>query len=448
MITLTILTFLLTIIIILWRPKGLNEAIPATCGALLIILIGSVSIADLIDIGKNVSGPAVTIIATVVMAIVLESFGFFVWAAEGLAVRAKGSGIKLFWYVNILCFLMTVFFNNDGSILITTPILLLLLKQLGLKNHQKIPFLLSGALIATASSAPIGVSNIVNLIALKIVNMDLYKHTELMFVPAMVGLILFSILIYTLVKQEIPRTIPILTQQNWDIDRNHLIHPLKGQPTSAVDQSKRRKMMRNLLLFVFCIRISLFVGSYFGIPESIVAVVGSIVLLGWRWVYLQISPIDMVKKTPWHIFIFAFSMYVLVFGLHNIGLTHLLIEGIQPIAASSVLNASLAMGAVVTFLSTFFNNHPALMVGTIALTSMELDPLALKVTYLASVIGSDFGALLLPIGTLASLIWFSILRQHKVKIEWKEYVRVTIIAVPITLIVTLICLYYWVILIY
>ena len=110
--------------------------------------------------------------ATIVMAIVLESFGFFNWVAEKLAEKAKGSGIRLFWYVNLLCFLMTLFFNNDGSILITTPILVMLLNNMGLKNHQKIPYLLSGALIATASSAPIGVSNIVNLIALKIVHMS------------------------------------------------------------------------------------------------------------------------------------------------------------------------------------------------------------------------------------------------------------------------------------
>lgn len=101
-ITLTILIFVLTIIVILWGPKGLNEAIPATFGAIGVILIGSVSYVDLLDIGIKVSGPAITIMSTLVMAIVLESFGFFSWAAEGLATRAKGSGVRLFWYVNLL----------------------------------------------------------------------------------------------------------------------------------------------------------------------------------------------------------------------------------------------------------------------------------------------------------------------------------------------------------
>ena len=89
---------------------------------------------------------------------------------------------------------MTLLFNNDGSILITTPILILLLKNMQLKPHQQIPYLLSGALIATASSAPIGVSNIVNLIALEIVDMSLWMHTAMMFVPATLGLLFMSYL--------------------------------------------------------------------------------------------------------------------------------------------------------------------------------------------------------------------------------------------------------------
>lgn len=128
-------------IFIFWRPKGLNEAIPATFGALMVLLCGSVSLADLGEIGTKVTGASVTILATMIMAIALESFGFFYWVAAKLLQQSKGSGIKLFWLTNLLCFLMTIFLNNDGSILITTPILLLVLKYLGLKKHQKAPYL-------------------------------------------------------------------------------------------------------------------------------------------------------------------------------------------------------------------------------------------------------------------------------------------------------------------
>jgi arsenical pump membrane protein len=101
------------------------------------------------------------------------------------------------------------------------------------------------------------------------------------------------------------------------------------------------------------------------------------------------------------------------------------------------------MGVLVSVLSNLFNNHPALMVGTITLTSMGLDPLTLKVSYLASVIGSDVGSLLLPIGTLATLLWMHIINKGKVKITWGEYLKVTAITIPITVIFTLVILSYW-----
>lgn len=440
MVLLTNLTFLTSLGFILWRPKGMNEAIPATIGALVIILIGSVSFHDLGVIAGTVTDAAITILATIVMAIVLESFGFFHWVAEKLAELAKGSGIRLFWYVNLLSFLMTLFFNNDGSILITTPILVMLLNNMGLKNHQKIPYLLSGALIATASSAPIGVSNIVNLIALKIVDMDLYLHTAMMFVPATLGLLFLTWLLFLRLKKHLPRKIPTnvtgLTLPSY--------HPLKPEVRRQSSNKARAKLMRNILLFVFAVRCSLFVASYLNIPISIMAIIGSLVLLGWRWAKLNISPADMLRKTPWNIILFAFSMYVIIYGLNNIGLTDLLTQIMEPLMSGSLLLASILMGGLLSILSNIFNNHPALMVGTLTLTNMDLSSLELKVAYLASVIGSDMGSLLFPIGTLATLMWMHIIRKGGVKFSWWKYILVTISVIPIATLFTLILLYFWV----
>ncbi|WP_054956828.1 ArsB/NhaD family transporter [Paenibacillus dakarensis] len=442
-ITITIAAFLIAMTLILWRPSGLNESVPATTGAVLVILSGTVTISDLETITTTISSAAITIIATIVMAIILESFGFFNWAAEGLAARARGSGIRLFWYVNLMCFLMTLFFNNDGSILITTPILLILLQKLGLKNHEKIPYLLSGALIATASSAPIGVSNIVNLIALEIVGMDLYMHTLMMFVPATLGLLFLLFLLFLCFYRQLPRTLSTTGKHK---HRRHEPgkHPLLSSPPSPLIASDQNKFMRNVLLFVLSVRVSLFAASYAGIPIELVATLGSVIMLAWRWSALKIPPTDMIKKTPWHILVFAFSMYVMIYGLNNIGLTRWLIHVFEPIVASDLLNASLLMGGLLSLMSILFNNHPALMVGTMTLTQMDLDPLTLKISYLASVIGSDIGSLLIPMGTLASLIWLHILKQHHVKIKWSDYIKVTILTIPPALLFTLTALAFWV----
>ncbi|MEC0372980.1 arsenic transporter [Paenibacillus chibensis] len=435
MVLITVCSFLLTIGFIFWRPQ-VNEAIPVTIGAILVLLSGSVSLADLVQITQTISGAAVTIMATIVMAIVLESFGFFHWATDLLTAKARGSGIRLFWLTNVFCFMMTLFVNNDGSILITTPILLMMLKNMGLKNHQKIPYLISGAIIATASSAPIGVSNIVNLIALKIVHMDLYMHTAMMFIPATLGLALLTGLLFLMFYRTLPQKLPPTARWNLKPGQHPLQRPLEPEYS--------KKFMRNILIFVLCVRISLFVASFLQFPVSYMAVIGSVLLLGWRWYQLKIPPLDMMKKTPWYIFIFAFSMYVIIYGLNNIGLTDWLIRALQPIVSGSLLYASVLMGGLISVLSNIFNNHPALMVGTITLTHMGLDPLTLKISYLASVIGSDIGSLLLPIGTLATLMWLHIVRKGGVHIKWSQYLKVTIVVIPITVLFTLVILSYWV----
>ena len=429
-------------VLIFWRPKGINEAIPATIGAILILLCGSVSLADIGDIGSKVTGAAVTIMATLVMAIALESIGFFHWVAMKLLEATKGSGLRLFWLSNFLCFLMTLFLNNDGSILITTPILIMILKQIGLNDQQKLPYLISGALIATASSAPIGVSNIVNLIALKIIGMDLYLHTMMMFVPGTLGLLFLSTLLFLILYKKLPKKISLI---NKPLDNSQLIplNSLESQSNQNIAK-KQTKLMFSFLAFIFLVRISLFVASYLDISVSLVAVLSSVILLVWRWILVKISPLDLLKKTPWHIFIFAFTMYVIVYGLQNIGLTDLLVNYLKPMVSDNLFNASIIMGFTLSVLSNIFNNHPALMIGTLSLTQMGLDPITMKTIYLANIIGSDMGSLLLPTGTLATLIWMHILRQNKVKVSWMEYLKVTVLVIPVTVIFTLTILYFWV----
>jgi arsenical pump membrane protein len=444
----TICTFVFSMIFIFWRPKGLNEAIPATLGAIVVILSGSVTFTDLQTISTTVGGAAITIISTIIMAIVFESFGFFQWIAEYIYSKSLGSGVRLFWYVILLCFGMTLFFNNDGSILITTPILLLLLERFELKPHQKIPYLLSGALVATASSAPIGVSNIVNLISLKIVGMSLYLYTAMLFVPAILGLLVMVMLLFVYFYNDFP---PLLAKAKQGSRITIRSHPLK-EPLVSRDSSDTRsspkynqaKFMRNLFLYVLAVRLSLFVASYFGIPVELAAVCGSILLLIWRWYVLRIGPSDIVKKTPWHILVFAFGMYVIIFGLHKIGLTSYLIFYLKPYVSTSLFHASIFMGVLVSIMSSLFNNHPALMIGTLTITNMGLNPTLLKTAYLANVIGSDIGSLLLPIGTLATLIWMYKLKLAHVKIKWSSYVKVTLLVIPITVTVTLLLLYLWI----
>ena len=181
-----------------------------------------------------------------------------------------------------------------------------------LKPYQQIPYLLSGALIATASSAPIGVSNIVNLIALEIVGMSLWMHTAMMFVPAFLGLVFMSYVMYIVLRKKLPNTLPTSIT---DIEESFFtknFHPLKTK-ISVETKNKRSKFMVKILVYVFVMRCLLFVASYANIPIEIVAVLGSVVLLMWRWYHLRTNPDRHYKKDS-----LAYSNFCFLHVRHNL----------------------------------------------------------------------------------------------------------------------------------
>ncbi|MEO2215091.1 arsenic transporter [Paenibacillus amylolyticus] len=436
---LTFGVFIITVIFLMWRPGGLNESIPTSLGALLLILTGVSSYAHIVGIFGIVSGAAVTILSTIVMSIILDSIGFFRWIALNMIEKARGSGFRLFWLILLLCFLMTIFFNNDGSILITTPIIIRICSILRLKMHQQLPYLISGALIATASSAPIGLSNLANLIALQMVGLNLNTYTQMMFVPSMLAIMVMTVLLFYYFRRSIPKVIhhfPISLQSS----SGSGYHPLQ---TTESENKVDWWLFRVCIGIVVFIRAGYFLAEQVGIRMEVVAITGVILMLAVRWYRTQTGLKDVITQTPWHILLFAFSIYVIVDSLHRAGMTAWIIQWMKPIIEGGNASIIAVSGLMLTLLSNLFNNLPSVMIGTFAVTDLPLSESQLHLAYLANILGSDIGALLTPIGTLATLIWMYILKTHHIRISWKQYMKVTFIVIPISLIVSLISLYIW-----
>lgn len=124
-------------------------------------------------------------------------------------------------------------------------------------------------------------------------------------------------------------------------------------------------------------------------------------------------------------------------------MTAWIIQWMKPIIEGGNASIIAVSGLMLTLLSNLFNNLPSVMIGTFAVTDLPLSESQLHLAYLANILGSDIGALLTPIGTLATLIWMYILKTHHIRISWKQYMKVTFIVIPISLIVSLISLYIW-----
>jgi arsenical pump membrane protein len=443
-----ILIFGLVVSAILIRPRKIRESVFALIGAVLVLVFGYVTPADVQNVFSIVSGAAIITLSTIVMSSILDRAGFFRWAARRIALKAQGSGLKLFIYALLLSFFMTLFFNNDGSILITTPILVSLTNEIGLSKQQAIPILLGSALIATSSSAPIGVSNIANLIALRIVGLNLNMYAVLMFLPSMFGIMTCGLLLYFVFRKSLkfnyllePRRKPKLTFPPLPDSHRLLPHEHKGH-ISPSPPAIDTVLFKVGIFIVIVVRCGFFVATSFNIPPEYVALAGATFLFIFYFVRNPGKSATILRDIPWHIIVFAISMYVVVYSLKNIGLTSFLGNILTSISGQSPFGLIFATGISFTVLSCITNNLPAVMIGTLTLTGLHLPVATLQLSYLANILGSDIGSLLLPIGTLASLLWFHIVTRS-VRISWFEYIKVSFIVIPPSLLVALFSLWLW-----
>ena len=464
---LALATFLLTVVLVLWRPGGLHEAVPALLGAVLMFLIGLLDRHDVLRVLAVVLNSAMTIISTFVMAAILEGTGFFRWAADRLLERAAGSGRQLFHLVLAFSACLTLFLNNDGSVLLGTPIFISLVQQLRVSPRVRFGYLLGACLIASAASPPIGISNMANLEAMSLVAISLTDHLRAVVLPALLGLATCWILLYAIFNWERPEQYalvqppppppppppprPGLRPQRHPVPPHAPIHPAHhpARPGSPVPRTPAGPpsepdfpFMWFALAVVVVVRLGFFAASLAGIRTYVVAMAGAAILLVANMYRRVLNPGAVVRQAPWHVLAFALGMDLVVFGMRNAGATGLLAARLGPLIRSGVLGASFAPGVLTAAISALLNNHPGLIIGALTLTDIaDLGRTFLHLAYASVVLGTDLGALLTPVGTLASLLWFHILHRQGLRYTWWDYGRVTLVVIPVSFLVALSGLY-------
>lgn len=152
---------------------------------------------------------------------------------------------------------------------------------------------------------------------------------------------------------------------------------------------------------------------------------------------------SVVRSAPWQVVLFSLGMYLVVYGLRNEGLTDYLGEVLAGLAQHGDLATATGTGFLVAGISSVMNNMPTTLIAALGIEAAGAGGLTEQMMAYAAIIGADLGPKITPIGSLATLLWLSVLERKGMHIGWGTYFKIGIVLTIPVLAVTLLALAGW-----
>ena len=410
------LIFLVTIVLVIWQPKGLGVGWSAALGAVVALLAGVVSLSDIPVVWQIVWNATATFIAVIIISLLLDEAGFFEWAALHVARWGNGSSRKLFAFIILLGAAVSALFANDGAALILTPIVIAMLLALRFSPAATLAFVMAAGFIADTASLPLVVSNLVNIVSADYFGIGFSEYASVMVPVNLVSIAATLGMLLWFFRKDLPRT--------YELDQ------LKAPEAAIRDKATFVAGWWVLALLL----VGFFAIEPLGVPISAIAAACALILYLIAARGHVISTRKVLKDAPWQVVVFSLGMYLVVYGLRNAGLTDYLTQILNVFTGYGVWGASLGTGLLAAGLSSVMNNMPTVLVGALSIHSAEATGIVREAMIYANVIGCDLGPKITPIGSLATLLWLHVLARKNIVITWGYYFRTGIVlTLPILL---------------
>ena len=263
--------FAVTLFLMIKRPRGLRLGYAAGIGAVASLVLGTVSLGQAAQSFMNIWDAALAFIGIVALSVILDAMGFFKWAALRVVRLAKGSGIRLYFYVSLLTATVSILFANDSAVLILTPIVLEIISQLKIDSKGRMAYLFAAGLIADTAAMPLITSNPINILSADFFQYTFIDHLVFMGPIAIATIITSMLIVYAFFRKKIPK-----------IYDAALVDTLASGSTPISP-----KLLKVSIATLVAIDVGYLVTSLSRIPVSLVIVSGTVFLLAVYWASLN-----------------------------------------------------------------------------------------------------------------------------------------------------------------
>ena len=420
----SISTFVLITLSLLFFPKiklgKLNIStywVVATIGATLLLIFNLAPI-DIVwsSLTKNDSVNPLKIIvlffSMTILSIFLDEVGLFKFLASYFSHKAKNHQVFLFVVLYILISILTVFTSNDVVILTFTPFICFFAKN---SKINPIPYLVGEFVAANTWSLMLMIGNPTNIYLAGYANITFFEYFKVMFIPTLVGGTLELFLLLLIFKKPLHEKLEI----------NHEINKINDKTSLFI----------GLICLSLCI-IFLVISSYINIEMWIISLSCALSLI------ISISISNLIrrksfkelfvsfKKLPYPLIPFFISMAIIVVSYNYQGIS----EEITSLLGRNNVIWTYGFTSFVT--CNFINNIPMSILYADIISTLPTN-IYYQATY-ATIVGSNIGAFLTPMGALAGIMFTSLVNEHDTKYSFIDFIKYgALISIPVISIILL-----------
>ena len=334
------------------------------------------------------------------ISVVLDELGLFRYLASVASSKAKEKQLTLFLLFYLLTSVLTVFTSNDVVILTLTPFICFFSKR---SKINPIPYLVAEFVAANTWSLMFIIGNPTNIYLATSYGINFVSYLKVMAVPTLVGGIIELALLLLIFRKSLRQP----------LQSNELIYHVDEKVPVIVGVS----------ILAVCLTF-LVISSYINIGMWLISLICACVLILFMFIYscfkrttfLHLK--ETAKRLPYQLIPFFLSMFVIVVALNSQGIS----EALQKVLGST--NSIWVYGYVSFAACNLINNIP------MSILFANLTP-NISAVY-ASIIGSNIGAFLTPIGALAGIMFTSLVAKNNIRFRFIDFIKYgVIISIPI-----------------